>query len=181
VLSCFVWSVATHVLLSASQKTSRSSQNISLLYDVKDKKHKILSSTYISAFNKIHIFFHGTRATSVSGPPQYRGFTITLRHTTLGRTPLDEWLARRRDLYLNTHETDIHAPGRIRTHNPSKPAPADPCLRPRGNCDRLVLTIIFFFAWWRAPQQTLRTHRSLKASCATHVMKMSSFFTKFYD
>jgi hypothetical protein len=23
-------------------------------------------------------------------PPQYRGFTITLRHTTLGRIPLDE-------------------------------------------------------------------------------------------
>ena len=25
------------------------------------------------------------------GPPHYRGFTILLRHTTLGRTPLDEW------------------------------------------------------------------------------------------
>jgi len=25
------------------------------------------------------------------------------RHTTLGRTPLDEWSARRRDLYLTTH------------------------------------------------------------------------------
>jgi hypothetical protein len=32
-------------------------------------------------------------------PRHYRGFTITLRHTTLGRTPLDEWSARRRDLY----------------------------------------------------------------------------------
>jgi hypothetical protein len=28
-----------------------------------------------------------------------------LRHTTLGRTPLDEWPARRRDLYLTTHNT----------------------------------------------------------------------------
>jgi hypothetical protein len=27
------------------------------------------------------------------------------RHTTLGRTPLDEWSARRRDLYLTTHIT----------------------------------------------------------------------------
>jgi len=26
-------------------------------------------------------------------------------HPTLGRTPLDEWSARRRDLYLTTHET----------------------------------------------------------------------------
>jgi hypothetical protein len=35
----------------------------------------------------------------------FRGFTITLRHTTLGRTPLDEGPARRRDLYLTTHNT----------------------------------------------------------------------------
>jgi hypothetical protein len=28
-----------------------------------------------------------------------------LRHITLGRTPLDEWPARRRDLYLTTHNT----------------------------------------------------------------------------
>jgi hypothetical protein len=27
------------------------------------------------------------------------------RHITLGRTPLDEWSARRRDLYLTTHNT----------------------------------------------------------------------------
>jgi len=25
------------------------------------------------------------------GVPHYRGFMIRLRHTTLGRTPLDEW------------------------------------------------------------------------------------------
>ena len=29
----------------------------------------------------------------------------TQRRTTLGRTPLDEWSARRRDLYLTTHNT----------------------------------------------------------------------------
>jgi len=40
------------------------------------------------------------------GPgPHYRGFTITLRHTTLGKTPLDEWSTHRRDLYLTTHNT----------------------------------------------------------------------------
>jgi len=37
--------------------------------------------------------------------PHYRGFTITLRHTTVGRTPLDEWSAQRRDLYLTTRNT----------------------------------------------------------------------------
>jgi hypothetical protein len=34
--------------------------------------------------------------------PHYRAFTISPRHTTLGRTPLEEWPAQRRDLYL-TH------------------------------------------------------------------------------
>ena len=29
----------------------------------------------------------------------------TQRRTTVGRTPLDKWLARRRDLYLTTHNT----------------------------------------------------------------------------
>ena len=29
----------------------------------------------------------------------------TQRRTTVGRTPLDEWAARRRDLYLTTHDT----------------------------------------------------------------------------
>jgi hypothetical protein len=58
-----------------------------------------------------YLFSHGV--TDPSGPerPPYRGFTITLTHTTLGGNPLDEWSARRRDLYL-THlrQTDIYAP-----------------------------------------------------------------------
>jgi len=35
---------------------------------------------------------HGARTPPPSGPrpPHYRGFIITLRNTTLGRTPLDE-------------------------------------------------------------------------------------------
>jgi hypothetical protein len=46
-----------------------------------------------------------TTVPSVSEPPHYRGFTITLRHTTFGRNPLDEWSARSRDLYLTIHNT----------------------------------------------------------------------------
>jgi hypothetical protein len=42
---------------------------------------------------------------SVWLPPPYRGFTITFRHTTIGSTLLAEWSARRRDLYLTTHNT----------------------------------------------------------------------------
>jgi hypothetical protein len=36
----------------------------------------------------------------------------------------------------HSKETDIHALGRIRTHNPSKRAAADPRIRQRGNWDR---------------------------------------------
>ena len=41
------------------------------------------------------IFSPGATGPSGPGSPHYEGFTITL-----GRTPLDEWSARRRDLYL---------------------------------------------------------------------------------
>jgi hypothetical protein len=38
----------------------------------------------------------------------FRGFVNTLMgHTTLGRTPLDEWSARRRNLYLTTRNTHM--------------------------------------------------------------------------
>jgi hypothetical protein len=47
-----------------------------------------------------------------------------LRHTTFGRTPLDEGSARRGDLYLIkqniSQKTDIHASSGIQTRNPSK-------------------------------------------------------------
>jgi len=49
-------------------------------------------------------------------PPHYGGFTITLRHTTLVVTPVDEWSARHRDLSLTTHnshkrQTSMTPPG----------------------------------------------------------------------
>ena len=59
------------------------------------------------------------------GPHRHGRFEITLKYTTLGRTPLDERSGRRRDIYLKTHntkkkkETHCHAPSGIRTFNPS--------------------------------------------------------------
>jgi len=51
-------------------------------------------------------FFLARQPPCGTGPSHCRGFTITLRHTTLCRTPLEEWSARRRDLYpYNTHNT----------------------------------------------------------------------------
>ena len=66
-------------------------------------------------------------------PPQWArasSFTTFLDHTqrrtAVGRAPLDEWSARRRDLYLTTHNTHNRQtsmpPGGIRTHNPNRRA-----------------------------------------------------------
>ena len=38
--------------------------------------------------------------------------------------------------WKHSQQTDIHAPGWIRTRSSNKPAAADPCLRPRGHWDR---------------------------------------------
>jgi hypothetical protein len=71
------------------------------------------------------------------------GFVISCdhnqAHTTVGRTPVDEESARRRDLYLTAqtlYKTNIHAPGGIRTRDTSKRSAADLGLRPRGHWDR---------------------------------------------
>jgi len=50
-------------------------------------------------------YFHGIKTPSWTGPPHYRGFTMTLRPTTCCRTPLDERSSRRRKLYLRKHNT----------------------------------------------------------------------------
>jgi hypothetical protein len=53
----------------------------------------------------ILLFSYGSTA-PFRVPRCLRGFMIThIRHATFGRTPLDEGPARRRDLYLTTHNT----------------------------------------------------------------------------
>jgi len=92
----------------------------------------------------ILFFYHG--ATAPSGPrsPHYGRFMITLRYTTLGRTPLDESWARRRDLYLTTH--NIHK--RQTSMPPAGFEPTSqqasgrrPTPRPRGNWDQLMTSL----------------------------------------
>jgi len=89
--------------------------------------------------------YHGPIAPSGSRPPHYRGFMITLRHATVGKTPLDKWSARRRDLYLTTSNTqkNIHASGGIRPYNPSKLEAADQSLRSFGHWDRPNSSLVF--------------------------------------
>jgi len=63
---------------------------------------------YIYIYIYIYIYTytsHEATEPNRLGPPHCRGFKIALKHTTLCRTPLDEWFARRRDLYLTTHST----------------------------------------------------------------------------
>jgi hypothetical protein len=60
-------------------------------------------------------------------------------HVTVGRNPLHEGSASRRDLYLSntkhSQETDIRATAGTGTHNSSKRSAVDPRLRPLGHWD----------------------------------------------
>jgi hypothetical protein len=98
-----------------------------------------------------------------SGPrsPHCRGFMITLRHTTPGRTSGRMINSSQRPLPDNTQhsqETDTYAPGGIRTKNPNKRAAADPRLRSRGQWDRPSGTL----ATTNPKQTGLRPHSGLR-------------------
>jgi hypothetical protein len=59
----------------------------------------------------------------MSRSPHFGGFEITLRHTKIGRTPLDAWSARRQDLYLTTHNTQkIEVSVFLAAFEPANPA-----------------------------------------------------------
>jgi hypothetical protein len=56
--------------------------------------------------NQVFFFSMARQPLGGLGRLIFRGYTITnFRHNTLGRTPLDEGPARRRDLFLTTHNT----------------------------------------------------------------------------
>ena len=115
---------------------------------------------YFSDFILLGIYLHGTTTPGGTWPHNYRGFTITLRHTTLGRTPLDVRSARRRNHYRAKHNTKnrqtsmppvgfkpaIEASERLRTHTLNRAATGialfwQPLFSKRnslslGSCDR---------------------------------------------
>ena len=101
---------------------------------------------YISIARTVFVF-GATAPQSVIASSFTRFLDHTRRRTTIGRTPLYEWSARRRDLSLQTHttlttdkrpsdqlvaetspckqtqhsqQTNVHAPSGIRTHNLSR-------------------------------------------------------------
>jgi hypothetical protein len=92
-------------------------------------------------------FFHGSTAPRGPRPPHCRASDLTLWHTIKGRNSLDEWSARRRDLYWTTHKTrrkkTLMPPCGIRTRNPSRRDALDRHLRPRRHRDRQWFYLLF--------------------------------------
>jgi hypothetical protein len=97
-----------------------------------------------------------TTAPSRSGPPHYRGFTITGTYTrkdfsgrliSTTQRPLPN--NTQHSQYLTTHNThnrQTDAPSGIGTRNPSKRAAADPRFRTRGYWDRPSLTFSVYLS-----------------------------------
>jgi hypothetical protein len=96
-------------------------------------------------------FIHSQALIVQDGPlaSLFGGFLIT-HIQTHGRTPLDEWSARRRGLYLHrtTQQTNIHASSGIWTRDPSNQAAADLRLRPLCHWDRLMIRFTSHKWWW---------------------------------
>ena len=94
---------------------------------------------------------HGATAPSRPGPTHCPGSTITLRHTTLGRTSLDEWSSRPRDLYLttyNNHKRQISiTPVGFEPAIPLSERPHSHALDGAGNGTGFVRIIIVIIIW----------------------------------
>jgi hypothetical protein len=78
-----------------------------------------LSEHWCEYFEFITFFTHGATAPTGAGPLHYPGFRITIRYTTLGRTSLDKWSVRHRDLNFvkaNNHKRETSMP--LRDSNP---------------------------------------------------------------
>jgi len=111
----------SHCPLQESSLTCLSKTHCTYTHNVRDAKKVIVPKTPVllwenSALMKttylfVCWFLFGAIAPIGPGPPHLRGFLDhTQRRTTVGRTPLDEWSARRRDHYMTTHNTHNREP-----------------------------------------------------------------------
>ena len=95
----------------------------------------VLYITWCNYASKTSFFWGGGNSPQWARASSFtRILDHTQRRTTVGRIRLQEWSARRN--IQHSQQTDIHAPGGIRTHSLSRRAAADPRLRPRGHWDR---------------------------------------------
>jgi hypothetical protein len=82
----------------AEERKSHLHRHSSLMLTIKPTLLCIVLQTNI--FSQWRNSLQWVRASSLTRLPDH-----TQTHTTLGRTPLDVWSARRRDLYLTAHNT----------------------------------------------------------------------------
>jgi len=76
------------------------------LHGVKTLKTIIWIIWMLSFHTLLAFFLQCPTASFRPGPSHYRGFTIARSNTNIfGRTPLDEWSARHRVLYMTTHNS----------------------------------------------------------------------------
>jgi hypothetical protein len=107
VIHNLTYSAHRNILYMLTKKNNVSYKSVAMFliylhikFHISRYKQWVLNIVIIVVF-----FYHDVTAQSGPRPLHCRGFTITLRHTTLGRTSLDEWSARRRYLYLTTYNT----------------------------------------------------------------------------
>jgi hypothetical protein len=117
---------------------------------------------YFSRSGERH-FPHVAMAHSMPGPPHYRGFTVSLRHTALSMTTLDEWSARRRDFNLTTHNTHKKEITMLQAgFAPAIPAserpPTHTCIRPLKS--RLMTNSLPICIWKEIPKVNYITNTS---------------------
>jgi hypothetical protein len=72
--------------------------------DLRHIHDPVLSSLKVEGIRLLVFLWH-CDPTRVMASSFLRFLNLTQRRTTVGRTPLDEWSARCRDLYLTTHNT----------------------------------------------------------------------------
>jgi hypothetical protein len=111
------------------------------------------------SLNHLQFFPRGAADLSGPGPPHYRGFTITLRHTPQSVGLL--WTSDQPDAETSTwqqkhsQETDIHFRVGIRTRDTSKRSAADPLLRPRSHWE-IIYNYVYLFLLLNVPRNLYR-------------------------
>ena len=120
----------------------------------------------IRATCSAHLIFLNFFFTMAKQPPVAKASSVedswshAVRHTTLGRTSLAEWSARRRDLYLTTHNTH----NRQTSMCPARFEPATPASeRPQTHAlDHAAYGVGFFLIW--SPETYLVRNKDLKSA-----------------
>jgi len=104
VLQCQVWAYFPKIY-EPLQNSRRQKADMNKIASVPPCWWNLLKQINQVFYNTLFIF----GATAPNGPFMWFLYH-TQRRITVGRTPLDEWSARRRDLYLTTHNTHNRHP-----------------------------------------------------------------------